>query len=37
MLRHVNSSEQRADIMTKALATIKFEKMRNLLGVKEMS
>ncbi|KAL8116908.1 hypothetical protein AgCh_023188 [Apium graveolens] len=37
VLRHVNSSEQRADIMTKALATFKFEKMRNLLGVKELS
>lgn len=36
VLKHVSSSDQRADIMTKAMATIKFERMCNLLGVKEL-
>lgn len=36
VLKHVSSSDQRADIMTKAMAIIKFERMRNLLGVKEL-
>lgn len=36
VLKHVSSNDQRADIMTKAFATIKFEKMRDLLGVKEL-
>lgn len=36
IVKHVSSLEQRADGMTKALATIKFEKMRNLLGVREL-
>ncbi|XP_074327179.1 secreted RxLR effector protein 161-like [Apium graveolens] len=35
-LKHVCSSDQRADILTKGLATIKFERMRNLLGVKNL-
>lgn len=36
VLKHVSSADQRADIMTKALAKLKFEKMRNLLGVKKL-
>lgn len=36
ILKHVPGSEQRADIMTKAMATVKFEKMRDLLGVKDL-
>lgn len=37
ILKHVSSSEQRADIMTKALMKVKFESMRRLLGVKDLS
>lgn len=36
IVKHVSNSQQRADGLTKALATIKFEKMRNLLGVREL-
>ena len=36
VLKHVCSSDQREDIMTKSLAAIKFEKMRKLLGVKNL-
>lgn len=36
VLRHVSSDNQRADVLTKALATVKFEKMRNLLGIKDV-
>lgn len=36
VIKHISSENQRADIMTKALSVIKFEKMRNLLGVKEL-
>lgn len=36
VLKHVSTGDQRADIMTKGLATIKFERMRNLLGVKSL-
>lgn len=36
VLKHVSSADQRADIMTKALEKLKFEKMRNLLGVKKL-
>lgn len=36
VLKHVCTGDQRADIMTKGLATIKFERMRNLLGVKSL-
>lgn len=37
VLKHVCSNDQRADILTKGLATIKFENMRKLLGVKNLS
>lgn len=33
IVKHVRSEEQRADLLTKALAAVKFETMRNLLGV----
>ena len=36
VIKHVSTNEQRADILTKALSAVKFEKMRNLLGVKEL-
>lgn len=37
IIRHVGTNEQRADIMTKAMAAAKFERMRDLLGVKRLS
>lgn len=37
ILRHVNSNEQRADIMTKTLIKNKFEDMRKLLGVESLT
>lgn len=36
VVRHVRTDLQRADGLTKALAVMKFEKMRNLLGVQEL-
>lgn len=36
ILKHVSSEEQRADVLTKALSTVKFEKMRKLLGVRNL-
>ena len=36
VIKHVRTNEQRADILTKALASIKFERMRDLLGVKNL-
>lgn len=32
----INSGQQRADILTKAMATVKFERMRDLLGIKNL-
>lgn len=37
IVKHIRGDKQRADGLTKALATIKFEKMRSLLGVKELA
>lgn len=37
IVRHVSTDKQKADILTKALTTVKFERMRRLLGVKELS
>lgn len=37
VLKHVASEKQKADILTKALTTIKFERMRSLLGIKNLS
>lgn len=36
VIKHVSSDLQRADILTKGLSTVKFERMRKLLGVKEL-
>ena len=36
VIEHVSGSEQRADILTKALAKIKFKEMRDLLGVEDL-
>lgn len=36
VVEHVSGSEQRADILTKALARIKYKEMRDLLGVGEL-
>lgn len=37
VVKHVSTHYQRADVLTKALATLKFKRMRKLLGVKEVS
>lgn len=37
VIKHVCSEGQRADVLTKALPVIKFESMRKLLGVKDLS
>ncbi|KAL8088344.1 hypothetical protein AgCh_038209 [Apium graveolens] len=36
VVKHVSSDNQRADILTKALVTVKFERLRRLLGMKEL-
>ena len=36
VVKHVSTDLQRADSLTKALATVKFERMRALLGVKDL-
>lgn len=36
IVKHVCSEQQRADCLTKPLAAVKFERMRNLLGIKEL-
>ncbi|XP_074362231.1 secreted RxLR effector protein 161-like [Apium graveolens] len=36
VVKHVKSIEQKADILTKVLRTIKFENMRKLLGVRNL-
>lgn len=36
VVKHISSEGQKADILTKALATVKFERMRSLLGVKNL-
>lgn len=36
VLKHVSSDIQRADTLTKALSTVRFEKLRELLGVTEL-
>lgn len=37
LVEHVSSEEQRADILTKALARVKFTEMRGILGVEDLS
>ncbi|KAL8117722.1 hypothetical protein AgCh_015555 [Apium graveolens] len=36
VIKNVGTSEQRADILTKALAAVKFKRMRDLLGVRNL-
>lgn len=36
IIKHVASTEQRADILTKAMTVAKFERMRELLGVVDL-
>lgn len=36
VVKHISSEMQRADVLTKALSTVKFERMRMLLGVKSL-
>ncbi|XP_074346207.1 secreted RxLR effector protein 161-like [Apium graveolens] len=36
-LKHVSTNEQKADVLTKALGAVKFERMRDLLGMKKLS
>lgn len=36
IIRHVRGDLQRADILTKALTTVKFERMRQLMGVRKL-
>lgn len=36
IIKHVKTDEQRADVLTKAMSTVKFEKMRDLLGMKNL-
>lgn len=36
VVKHVSGESQRADILTKAVVTVKFERMRKLLGMKEL-
>ena len=36
LIRHVSGNKQRADVLTKALTTVKFEEMRGLLGIKDL-
>lgn len=36
VVKHISYESQRADILTKSLATYKFENMRRLLGVKDL-
>ncbi|XP_074356783.1 secreted RxLR effector protein 161-like [Apium graveolens] len=35
-LKHVSTNEQKADVLTKALGAVKFESMRDLLGMKKL-
>lgn len=37
VVQHVHSEEQRADTLTKAVPTVKFDKLRKLLGVKKLA
>lgn len=36
IIKHVRTEEQRADVLTKAMSTTKFEQMRSLLGIQKL-
>ena len=36
VIKHIRTDEQRSDVLTKALATVKFERMRSLLGIRKL-
>ena len=36
-LKHVNTDKQKADVLTKALGAVRFERIRDLLGMKRLS
>lgn len=36
VIKHISTEEQRADVLTKALSTVKFERMRALLGMRSL-
>ena len=36
LVKHVKIREQKADVLTKPMFTVKFEEMRGLLGVKDL-
>ena len=36
LVKHVKTREQKADVLTKPMFTVKFEEMRGLLGVKDL-
>lgn len=36
VVKHVSSENEKADLLTKALFAIKFERLRNLLGIKAL-
>ena len=37
VIKHVSTDQQRADVLTKAMSITKFEKMRKLLGIRDLS
>lgn len=37
IIKHVSSDQQRADALTKPMSVVKFERMRELLGVKNLN
>ncbi|WOG95898.1 hypothetical protein DCAR_0415227 [Daucus carota subsp. sativus] len=36
VVKHIGTGDQRADVLTKAMATVKFERLRALLGIKNL-
>lgn len=36
VIKHVSTEEQRADVLTKSMSTTKFERMRALLGLRNL-
>lgn len=35
-MKHISGENQMVDPLTKALASVRFERMRNMLGIKEL-